>query len=510
MRALLLFALVTVVLCIPSSGTLAHLGRTIPLHIPTQTLTVNETFEVPAWLGAFYATVEVASTWTLPLTIGNGGQTYPGEFLIIRNYGPEGITLIPTSPETIEGGSGYAVPAGTIIEILSGYPNWVVTSVPNVDQNITAENLDIKCDLNVGNTSQSGTWGGCGTIRHSGAYLQGNLEEFVAQTTALGTKPTMARTLKATIENGGVVEYDGIWVPRDAPQHRVRREQTFFGTLGDTTAYVTPSPLVYDDHIVWQQDSDYGLGTVVGRQVSMYFTKVLTNRAINMVRITTFKPYTPGIPTGSTGTISTNTIIEAITPGLGSIPTGMTWTGTSGVGLYGADAGTMSSNVQNLWGYRCGGMSGAQKNYCYWVQSNTASCGAGFAAGTAGDTCQYRGAANRWTGDAGIDWYTETGHFCGGTGCAAMSATNVGLYDSAVRVVRSCTAGAGITCSVTDGVLTVSANANLQKTDSGIMPLGTPTSSNSPCTAGTYMSDASYLYICVATNTWRRLPSESF
>ncbi len=78
--------------------------------------------------------------------------------------------------------------------------------------------------------------------------------------------------------------------------------------------------------------------------------------------------------------------------------------------------------------------------------------------GASSDTCQSRGAANRWTGPAGVDWYTDAGHFCGGPGCAAMSATNVGIYDSAIRVVRAFTPGTGISGSITDGVLTVSAS----------------------------------------------------
>ncbi len=118
----------------PGFDTEIHLGRTIPLHIPTQTVYSNDTFEVPVWLGAFYATVPVATEWILPLTIGNGGQTYPGEFLIIRNYGPKDITITPTSPETIEGSSQYLIPADTVVEILSGYPNWAIISASSSSQ----------------------------------------------------------------------------------------------------------------------------------------------------------------------------------------------------------------------------------------------------------------------------------------------------------------------------------------------------------------------------------------
>ncbi len=134
MRSVLLLLFSALVLAVRLDDATIRFGKTIPVHIPTQSVDSNETFEVPAWLGVYYATVNVSSTWTLPLTIGNGGQTYPGEFLIIRNYGPADITLQTQTPETIEGVSSYLIQPGTIIEILSGYPDWTVISASSGQQ----------------------------------------------------------------------------------------------------------------------------------------------------------------------------------------------------------------------------------------------------------------------------------------------------------------------------------------------------------------------------------------
>lgn len=128
MRLLILLVCLALVRAV-HIDTAIRTGRPVPLHIPTQTVNSNLTFEIPYWLGAYYATVEIPSTtWTLPLTIGNGGLVYPGEFLIIRNYGPENITLYPTAPESIEGAFSYLIQANTVVEILSGYPDWVVVT----------------------------------------------------------------------------------------------------------------------------------------------------------------------------------------------------------------------------------------------------------------------------------------------------------------------------------------------------------------------------------------------
>jgi hypothetical protein len=42
------------------------------------------------------------------------------------------------------------------------------------------------------------------------------------------------------------------------------------------------------------------------------------------------------------------------------------------------------------------------------------------------------------------------------------------------------------------------------------IPTGTPSSSSAACTKGSVQYDASFLYICVATNSWRRVALASF
>jgi hypothetical protein len=57
------------------------------------------------------------------------------------------------------------------------------------------------------------------------------------------------------------------------------------------------------------------------------------------------------------------------------------------------------------------------------------------------------------------------------------------------------------------GIVTADANGNaVVSVDSTLigMRVATPTSSTSACNAGSWSSDTSYLYICVAANTWRR------
>lgn len=100
----------------------------IPVHIPMEAMTTPTSYQVPYWLGGFAVTTPSPATWVLPLTYNSGGKVQPGEFLQIRNYGPGSITLQTTSPETIDFGSSYVITSGSIVKILSNYPNWVLTS----------------------------------------------------------------------------------------------------------------------------------------------------------------------------------------------------------------------------------------------------------------------------------------------------------------------------------------------------------------------------------------------
>ena len=136
-------------------------------------------------------------------------------------------------------------------------------------------------------------------------------------------------------------------------------------------------------------------------------------------------------------------------------------------------------SVQVYRAFRCGGgstgsnssscysaaerTSGSGKNAAYHIDSNSATCGAGLVAGTAFDTCLYRGRAGAWTGPAGTDIYTDSGYICAGTGCSAVTSTNTGVYDAGVRVMSSvsCT---GATCSLTNGALSVTVTGTTSAT----------------------------------------------
>ncbi len=454
MRVVLLVLIFAVSVLAAHSEAISHLGKTIPLHIPTQTVTVNETFEVPYWLGAYYATVNVSSNWTLPLTIGNGGQTYPGEFLIIRNYGPEDITLQTQSPETIEGSSGYVVTAGSVVEILSGYPNWVVTSIPNFsNQNVTADNLEVNCWLSVGTPEEllmTNTQCGDLTARRifsRGESVVGN-DEMRAITfgSPTSTATSGSQTAALFVGNGNTT---GISTATfTATQSRMR----FFGQGSSVSGAITSSI----------SDTYFTLPFTHTGECSAHYTRNLFalaapgNFTMSGGLFGAHSRAIAGFSAGVSGYIIAPYAV-AYRADTGS-PSIYTIVLTQGGGGFDAQTQTYTNSPVN-WAYRYTTQTGAVKNTGVWGNTNAANSGAGWCTGTAIDTCQFRGSAGRWTGDAGIDWYSESGHFCAGTGCTAMSATNVGVYDSATRVVRSCTAGAGITCSVTDGVLTVSVTA---------------------------------------------------
>jgi hypothetical protein len=63
--------------------------------------------------------------------------------------------------------------------------------------------------------------------------------------------------------------------------------------------------------------------------------------------------------------------------------------------------------------------------------------------------------------------------------------------------------------TLTGGNLQVNANG-VFTTASFHVNLATPSSSSAPCTVGQIGADAKYIYVCVATNTWRRSALSSF
>jgi len=53
-------------------------------------------------------------------------------------------------------------------------------------------------------------------------------------------------------------------------------------------------------------------------------------------------------------------------------------------------------------------------------------------------------------------------------------------------------------------------NDNFDELYAGAMPTGTPASAGATGIAGTMIWDANYIYVCVATNTWKRTALSSW
>ncbi len=416
------------------SVNLERTGRPIPLHIPTQTVDSESVFEVPAWLGAFYATVNVSANWTLPLTIGNGGQTYPGEFLFIRNYGPADIVLYAQSPETIEGASNYSISAGSIAEILSGYPNWIIVAASTSSQPTQWINtfsdgttyFTLEAGPGTYNVPQSGPDGGINTNSlNIGMYAGSNN----------GASNAINIGYYAGQYNLG---YNVVNLGPNAGQYNIKRRAVNIGpqagqnNTGESTVFIgnVAGQFSTGDRVV-------SLGDIAGQRNTGSICNHIGYEA---------------------GRYNTGQWVNTIGQNAGRNNTGNFCT------HIGTDAGTL-----NTFNYcHTNGRNSACTDTNQFVfgssfqplhmrlPSDTGS----YCTGAAYDTCLNRGRAGAFTLGTGQDMYS-TGFACFGTGCtsAAPSAASTGVYDSNTRVVRSCTAGAGITCSVTDGVLTVSAIA---------------------------------------------------
>ncbi len=83
-----------------------------------------------------------------------------------------------------------------------------------------------------------------------------------------------------------------------------------------------------------------------------------------------------------------------------------------------------------------------------------------------------------------------------------------GTSENNVRMINDANGQLTIN-TVTGGNLQVNANG-IYTTGSFHLNLATPAGSSSPCTAGQIGADAKYVYVCIATNTWKRSPLSSF
>jgi hypothetical protein len=67
------------------------------------------------------------------------------------------------------------------------------------------------------------------------------------------------------------------------------------------------------------------------------------------------------------------------------------------------------------------------------------------------------------------------------------------------------TTSSGLISSLAQGVLTISADPSVVS-----LRVAAPSSSSGTCSSGTWASDGNYLYLCIATNTWKRAALSTF
>lgn len=100
-------------------------------------------------------------------------------------------------------------------------------------------------------------------------------------------------------------------------------------------------------------------------------------------------------------------------------------------------------------------------NAVLFLESNNPTCGSGIVAGTAADTCLYRGAAGVWTFNNGtslrVPQYACVGCTSAPTNTAQGDFTSTRVYQAGVQVIDTLTAGTGISISGTGNSRTISA-----------------------------------------------------
>ena len=151
------------------------------------------------------------------------------------------------------------------------------------------------------------------------------------------------------------------------------------------------------------------------------------------INVTGIRSISPFLSLGAnwTGTISAffqySSTYPLVSPGASGTILNYHGTDFSGTPASGVD-------VTNVRLHRCGSsVGGSFTNVCfsslertggtfnaaYHIDSNSATCGAGLVAGTAFDTCQYRGAANVWTYNSGTSLWIPR-YAC--VGCSSVPA----------------------------------------------------------------------------------------
>jgi hypothetical protein len=99
----------------------------------------------------------------------------------------------------------------------------------------------------------------------------------------------------------------------------------------------------------------------------------------------------------------------------------------------------------------------------------------------------------------GANTWTQFGYVAGGSGALAANCSSLPCsIDTTAAVPLKSSANTWTGANNFSGSAFVS------------IPTGTPASSSAACTAGSIQYDASYFYICTATNTWKRVALSSF
>ncbi len=478
-RALLLLVLISLALG-RSTGELTRVGHTIPVHIPTQSITSNETFEVPYWLGSFYATVDVDPTiWVLPLTIGNGGQVYPGQFLYIRNNGPEDILLYAQSPETIEGDAFLRIPADSVVGLLSGYPAWVVTSPPSVNislDNIVTENIEIGGDvfwhdegpLDLGSLEWMHSFVGVDAVTSNPIY-----------TVEMG--PETLNVPSSTCDGSTCVNWDTISIGRQAGAYNTARYVINLGRqAGINNTAINANNI---GRLAGQFNTGFNvnnLGQMAGETNTGFDVNNIGVRAGQLNTGPTVNNIGPSAGLSNRGDTVNNIGRQAGEFNLGNRVTNIgSYSGRYNTGNAVTNIG-VNAGTNNTGAYCChNGENAGLLNtfgYCYtngresvcsstnqFVFGSTTyplnprlpSNSGSFCMGAAYDTCLNYGRAGAWELPSGQDLYS-TGYVCAGAGCTSSApvSTATGLYDSNTRVIRQATCTGCSASSQTDGVFT--------------------------------------------------------
>lgn len=378
---------VCVILLLVSSAftiNLDSLRATVPVKVPVVVLNASELSTIPHWLGGYFVTTATPTIWNLPLTYQNGGPTYPGQFLFIRNYGPAVLTLNATSPESVNSASTFSIPADSVVQLLSD-ANWVSVT-PGAADFIIAENFTVECSLAVG-MAPAGTQ--CGDL--------------TALRLALGedaNNDNGGQTLdvKTSLDASDGSRASFVFITDIAPGTGLayRPMRFVMQSTPNTTGDFTASPVAFTflaSHLSNGSVVGSFNGINAGVTIGDGFTSLYTIARTTNIGISGVSPEAASVPTG---TVTTAVGINFTPPDVGTGPLVI----TNSYSIYFPTQATVVTT--NSAFIRMDAISGAGIiNAGIWASTNTAFdilC-----AGLSADVCLRRAAAGAWTFGTGQD-----------------------------------------------------------------------------------------------------------